>query len=75
MEADKEPDVANAATTTTKVKQEEPVRASSKSMTFKKSILTLNVHSSTIRTNQCLLSPSPHICYRPDVLPAAQPTA
>ena len=33
-EADKEPDVANAATTTTKVKQEEPVRASSKSMTF-----------------------------------------
>ena len=28
-----------------------------------------------IRTNQCLLPPSPHIFCRPDVLPPAQPTA
>jgi len=29
----------------------------------------------SIRTNQCLPPPSPHIFYRPDALPAAQPTA
>ena len=29
----------------------------------------------SIRTNQCPPPPSPHIFYRPDALPAAQPTA
>jgi len=29
----------------------------------------------SIRTNQCPPTPSPHILYRPDALPAAQPTA
>jgi len=29
----------------------------------------------SIRTNQCLPPPSPHIFYKPDALPAAQPTA
>jgi len=28
----------------------------------------------SIRTNQCPSPPSPHIIYRPDALPAAQPT-
>jgi len=28
-----------------------------------------------IQTNQCLPPPSPHIFYRPDALPASQPTA
>ena len=28
----------------------------------------------SIRTNQCLPPPSPHFFYRPDALPAAQPT-
>jgi len=35
----------------------------------------LGATPSVVRANQCPPPPSPHICYRPDALPAAQPTA